>query len=897
MEYPAYRRSPPSGGAAGEYHYSSPHTLQTRANLRSCLRQGNFSSNRSTRSTSAMSCPQQQQSRGEEDDRTARSTPTITTGSLVSNDNDERQFMKLCNILATQHKSGNYSSAHSTRQLLHYYIPSARQRQLFCQSLLRNRSFLPMFPEPNENPGYALTRYVDKVFGQFLERESSDIVATSGLPPPTRILQPTCPNYYGQTHHPVQYFSSPINNGPAPPEFTNSHPVMMFPSPNNLQQSMQHLDIPINIPPPPTESAKKYQGGPMLFPPPSAARDEVATSMDRIPPPFQSSFSPMTFPAADVQCHIQPQHHQQQHHVSFPMYSPPDTNTRETQRHHHHLPRPNHAVSTTTEQPSSLTPMQNNRVSTIGEELNKTSHIQQHPSMNSKSLLNNTSTDTSLEGSSTIFADPRQFFPPSTSVTSPIIDSNSTTTGTRKDDRGSNKVSTIRTTTATGYQKFNNSNMLPPITPRENILYHLPSRQVEPSSCCGNEPSRAKRKRPTYLQLYIKCERSEPYLQPSESMDIVTWYRNGNNEVTADRTLVVRGTTSLLDLIGGIIEAFGLFSDHSDACMKASTSSPSSMAYNDICFMSDVKATENEKSGAAATNLTPLPIPGFYYKYVGREVHGRSEVEKESLLSTDPVVLTRTLVAQVLDKPLFQSHQQQQQHKKHQGSSSPSTFGSDGIRTRLALVYCTPKREAYISPRTQKGILPETIYHFQILLDGIVNEKDLPSSFTSQTAIRCVGSTGGVAGGSMIDSEEEIKDLNRTLWGSQDVIGLVNATSDPQCNLEQIIDLLGVPLFDNVGNQTLKELLLDRVLYHIYSGNLTHCLAKRTQQTVEKMQGTTEWLAKGVEAFTKGITACGEEEGDDFLLDSMSRMSVTSSKSRSRRMKDSMKRYHKMHNI
>eukprot|EP00573_Skeletonema_grethae_P007418 CAMPEP_0201706076 /NCGR_PEP_ID=MMETSP0578-20130828/47725_1 /ASSEMBLY_ACC=CAM_ASM_000663 /TAXON_ID=267565 /ORGANISM="Skeletonema grethea, Strain CCMP 1804" /LENGTH=61 /DNA_ID=CAMNT_0048194451 /DNA_START=1 /DNA_END=182 /DNA_ORIENTATION=+ len=61
-------------------------------------------------------------------------------------------------------------------------------------------------------------------------------------------------------------------------------------------------------------------------------------------------------------------------------------------------------------------------------------------------------------------------------------------------------------------------------------------------------------------------------------MDIVTYYRNGNNQVTADRTLVVRGTTSLLDLIGGIIEAFGLHSDHSDACMKASASSPVLMA-------------------------------------------------------------------------------------------------------------------------------------------------------------------------------------------------------------------------------------------------------------------------------------------------------------------------------
>ena len=97
----------------------------------------------------------------------------------------------------------------------------------------------------------------------------------------------------------------------------------------------------------------------------------------------------------------------------------------------------------------------------------------------------------------------------------------------------------------------------------------------------------------------------------------------------------------------------------------------------------------------------------------------------------------------------------------------------------------------------------------------------------------------------MIDSKEEIQDLNRALWGVRDVVGLVNSTPDPQRNLEQIIDLLGVPLFDDVGNQTLKELPLDRCLYHIYSGNLSICLAKKTQQTVEKMQGTTQWLAKG----------------------------------------------------
>mmetsp|Transcript_31586 Transcript_31586/g.63790 ORF Transcript_31586/g.63790 Transcript_31586/m.63790 type:complete len:935 (+) Transcript_31586:119-2923(+) len=900
MQYSAYHQSPPSvssGGASVEHHYSSPTTLQSRANLRSCLRQGNFSSNRSTTrsTTSVTSHPhQQQQSRGDDDDRTARSAPITTTGSLMSNnnDNDERQFMKLSNMLATQHKSGNYSSSiQGTRQLLHYYIPSARQRQLFYQSLCRNRAVLPMFPEPNENPGYALTRYVDRVFGPLLEREcSADIIGgaavTSGVmgpPSPTRTMQSTRSNYNGQIQQPspIQHFSSPINYVPPspPPEFTSlesrNHRPMLFPSPNNLNQSIQHLSSPINNIPPPMEYATNTVGN-VLFPPPNAARDEVTSSIiDRVPPPIQPS-SPMAG-------HIPPQQQQHlKHHVSFPMYSPPDdSNTRDTSRHPPPLPRP--YTTTTAQQPSLFASPSKSLAFTIGEELNKTSHIQQHPSMNVKSLLNITSTDTSLEGSSlehhhepsriqealSKSASMGATAAAATTSTNPIIN---------KDETRSSKV------TPMGYQKFSNSNMLPPITPRENILYHLPSRQqqVEPSCCNPSEPPRAKRKRPTYLQLYVKCERSEPYLQPSESMDIVTHYRNGNNQVTADRSLVVRGTTSLLDLIGGIIEAFGLYSDHSDACMKANASSPLLMAYNDICFMSDVKSTTKDDDGDESTtatkitNLTPLPIPGFYYKYVDREVHGRPEMEKESLLSTDPVVLTRTLVAQVLDKPLYP--QSQQYKKKKQGDDGI------GFRSRLALVYCAPKRQAYLSPRTQKGVLPETIYHFQLLLDGIVPEEDLPSSFTSQTAIRCVGSTGGVAGGSMIDSKQEIQDLNRTLWGVNDVVGLVHPTPDPQRNLEQIIDVLDVPLFDNVGNQTLKELPLDRCLYHIYSGNLSLSMAKKTQRTVEKMQGTSEWLAKGVEAFTKGITSCVEDNdilfGGDDLDGSMSRLSVSSSKSR-----------------
>jgi hypothetical protein len=571
---------------------------------------------------------------------------------------------------------------------------------------------------------------------------------------------------------------------------------------------------------------------------------------------------------------------QEQHaHVSFPQnYSPAKSISREPQRDH--LPRPHHAptaASVAPDQPPSFTSPSKSRFPTISDELNKHTHLQHYPSMKSKSLLNNASSETSFEGSSAVHHDQEESIDSRSNTSIDVDTTTAASTATNnalmssKDDRRS-KMTT--TTLSTGYQKFTNSNMLPPITPRENILYSnlSSSRQMDLSTSCCNktDPPKAKRKRPIYLQLYVKCERSEPFLQPSKSMDIVTLYRNGNNKVTADRTLVVRGTTSLLDLIGGIIEAFGLFSPHSDACMKASPSSPLLMAYNDICFVSDVKETKNEKD--ESTILTPLPIPGFFYKYVDREVHGRTETEKESVLSTDPVVLTRTLVAQVLDKPLYQSK-----------------LGY-GIRSRLALVYCAPKREAYVSSRTQRGVLPETIYHFQILLEGNVNEDDLPSSFQTQTAIRCVRSTGGVAGGSMIDSKEEIQDLNRALWGVRDVVGLVNSTPDPQRNLEQIIDLLGVPLFDDVGNQTLKELPLDRCLYHIYSGNLSICLAKKTQQTVEKMQGTTQWLAKGVEALTKGITSCGGEDdmmfvgGDIESLNSMSRLSLSSSKSRTRRM-------------
>jgi hypothetical protein len=221
----------------------------------------------------------------------------------------------------------------------------------------------------------------------------------------------------------------------------------------------------------------------------------------------------------------------------------------------------------------------------------------------------------------------------------------------------------------------------------------------------------------------------------------------------------------------------------------------------------------------------------------------------------DPYGLRLTLVAQLLDKPIH----------PYSSSLSPKNDNKEeeGARNRLALVYCTPKRRAYVSSRsTHQGVLPETIYHFQIILEGIVAEDDLPSSFQSQTAIRCVGATGGVHGGSVIDTREEIDALNRILWNGRDVVGLPSPTANRHENLEQIIDMLGVPLFDIAGNQTPKEFVVDRCLYNIYSGKLSMEVAQKTQHTVEAIEGTTEWLARRVDALAKTLTACE----DSYIL-------------------------------
>jgi hypothetical protein len=73
----------------------------------------------------------------------------------------------------------------------------------------------------------------------------------------------------------------------------------------------------------------------------------------------------------------------------------------------------------------------------------------------------------------------------------------------------------------------------------------------------------------------------------------------------------------MIDLIGGIIESFGLTSLDTDSDYDGGIGKELSQGcYKSVCFMSDVKTRECEDT--AMINLTPLSIPGLRYKYVDR---------------------------------------------------------------------------------------------------------------------------------------------------------------------------------------------------------------------------------------------------------------------------------------
>lgn len=687
----------------------------------------------------------------------ASSSPTMETTrrSIYSSKNNcacstaedsERQFMRVTKSLVNRHMasiSGNIPL--SEMELLHRELPNFEQRLSYHNNLTRNVAYLPMFPDPNEHPSFAMTRYAEKTFGPILAREVKSASGKSiiGSNSPLSQQRDHQTMQYGRSRHQVHFlnanFQEPMFPSPLPqsPPYSND-PLVNF-------HNMRTKDVSIADV---SSQPDQYSVHAQLES--NSSTSIYGTSLNTaVPTLLQSHMSKKNIPE-----------------------DPPIST----------------ASNSTTKRP---------------------------PPISCQSLVGS-STDSNHDNSSSA--------------------------------------------SSQDYQTLTTKEMLPPITPREKILYYPISTPTVGNSmvpCCNGGSARTRRnsstmkkRPPSYHQLYVKCERSEPYI--NKDSDIVTWYRNADNRVMADRTLVVRNTTDVRDLIRGIAMSFGLTSLDKDVdcdSINGENSNLSLGCYKDICFVSDIKMTTCIET--AETHLTPLPIPGFYYKYVDRNDNATSnqkrkgDLKSSSVLSSDMLGLRRTLVGQLLDKPIYSCSR----------SSSNQSEGTEGVRTRLALVLCTPKRNAFVSPRsTNHGVLPETIYHFQILLEGIVAEDDLPSSFQSQTAIRCVGATGGVVGGSIMDTQHEIDELNRTLWDGRDVIGLLSPRSNQQEKLEKIIDLLRIPLFDTEGNQTPKEFVVDRCLYNIYSGKLCMEVARTTQHTVEVIEDTAEWLAQGVDCISKSLT-------------------------------------------
>lgn len=908
--------------------------------LRSCLRQGSFSrggvSNNERRAgggsirtySSAPSqamlqyeySQQQQQTRQEEScSRSAASDPARMTreynlrtrspshasssypiltphirNNNTSNGNhinvvedSERQFMRISQLLYTQHMTAagggrhNDSSSYAL-QLIFQHLPTIELRLSFYNTLQRNSEYLPIFPEANEHPSIAITRYIEKIFGPILAREiktgssSGEIVVGGYCQFPTMSYatqrypqhylqsnQNDLSDVYQRQRQSIQSQSPPlISQGMLSPSLTMSrHPQHserprvdepLFPPPSTNVNQYAEIDpsrqAHISLTNPPFEQLWNVNE-PSVEIPPSPA---VSRTGSGVPTPMASNISTKTAPTI----------YQQSLNVTFASprseseilssrlpYSPPSSSKSQSRQ------------SFSFESPSN----NNNKVYRTTELL---SPVDDRSSVNTPSLLG-ISTESSNASEE---EDNKRDDNGGDGKYGDVI--------TPRTKKCINEITTESSVSSvvsiSEYQTLSNRDMLPPMKSRESILYY-PNNTSKTTTCCDDgAPSprlhgMIRKRPPSYLQLYVKCERSEPFM--NEDLDIVTWYRNASDSrVTAERTLVVRNTTNMIDLIGGIIESFGLTTspnNNTEYDDNGIGKELSQGCYKSVCFISDVKTRESEDTDVI--NLTPLPIPGLRYKYVDRSCGGNTSKGKgdkgrehnssspssssSSVLAMDPYGLRLILVGQLLDKSIHKYPSSVMSNEHNIGND----YYAEGVRNRLALVFCTPKRRAYISPRsTIQGVLPETIYHFQLILEGVVSEDNLPSSFQSQTAIRCVSATGGVLGGSVIDTKDEINELNRKLWKGRDVVGLYTPKSNRQQNLERIIDLLGVPLFDVAGNQTPKEFVVDRCLYDMYSGKLSMNLAQKTQDTVEAIEGTTEWLARRVDDFAKTLTACDD---------------------------------------
>jgi hypothetical protein len=763
--------------------------------------------------------------------------------------------MKMSNSLVTEYYKGNCHTDEDVKRMLRHYLPTYQQREQFHNSLLLNFGVLPMFPEPGEHISFSMTRCVQRVFGRILMDEINGCNRRDHtMPHPgalekagQRVLyQPTHTTTRNLRSHTATIGSLPATNLPSQT------------ATNELATNRNSIAMAINDQSSPIDKVDE-----LMFPPPNEEVVYNHPQNNQYFPMLPNTFSSMNTPRAVNGSSLSTFRSTR---LTIQTATSPSNNYANSNTQHQTGPSGVTTPLITSPIQTSATVLPNSPPPQPLSFFNKSPASQNSPTVKFENLrspshddsisqlsvgVNSTKTDDLCE----------RRIPFGSSSKKDAMDKSNNIRGGDKKSQDSHSSSMY-----SQYQRLSSKEMLPPIISREDILYY-PLASTQPSSpCCfrGTPSSQHRQRRPpTYLQLYVKCDRSEPFFQPDKTMDIMTWYRNEDNHVTADRTLVVRGTTSLFELIRAISLSFGLF----DAPYKQSGQQSSGTkellsglgCYNGACFLSDVKTSKCPDT--SRTKLTPLPIPGFYYKYVARESHGRSISDSEgfphsngsTVLSNDPVGLQRTLAAQVFDTPLFSGRT----HKSH--------IPSNG-RTRLALVYCAPKRQAYLSARTQRAVLPETIYHFQILLEGIVDEESLSSSFQTQIPIRCVSGIGGVNGGNVIDTPHEVNDLNRVLWGDRDVIGLVSPSADREKNCDKIIDVLGIPLFDPFGNQSYKEGAVDRYLYHIASGRLSMQIAEKTQGTVDAVNGTTDWIARQVEHIAKSVSRKANSCMDEDLL-------------------------------
>jgi len=742
----------------------------------------------------------------------------------------EHQFMKISHQLVTEYNRGYCTHPIDVKQLLHYYLPTYQQRRKYYSSLSQNVSVLPMFPEPGEHISYNITRCIQRVFGPILMSEMNVVDHNVNMLHPAALdksNQPATfrPNEYVRPvmdRHRIVETCSIIDQSPPLDLDDNA----MFPAPTMIKKINHNLQT-------------------QQFFPESSATPRARVEHDR-PRNLTVQTSPTNNAPSDDRFNAPPAPPSllsvaRQSKLRLPTPTAMSSHQQRADAQAGNSPPP---------QPLPFFNKSPKQLETT--DLKSPSHelFAQSPSRNESPL-------TRMKDANDV------------NKKSIAFDENEVTNGSHDPLV---KVTTPKSpsTMTSQYQRLNNKEMLPPIIPRQDVLFYPLPPHPPSSPCCGfdntYQAQRRQRRPPSYLQLYVKCEWSEPFVQPDASMDIITWYKNKDNDITADRTLVVCGTTSLYEVIQSILLSFGLLDTEVVAGPEGDSAANlhKSLGYNGVCFLSDIKATTC--SATSSTKLTPLPIPGFYYKYVPRGLHegyganvmnSQSERNGSTVLSNDPTGLTRTLTAQVLDTPLFPQ------------SNKDKNTQSQG-RTRLAFVYCTPKRQAYVSSRTQRAVLPETIYHFQIILEGIVCEDELPSSFQTQIPVRCVNGFGGVQGGNIVDTPYEVDELNRKLWGKRNVIGLVSPSSKRIENTDKIIDILSTPLFDPIGNQSSKEGVVQRCLYQIFSGRLSMKIAESTQGTVEACIGTTDLLARHVDSVTnsvyKKLDSCTEEDLDDICF-------------------------------